>query len=120
MRNRSVRPYLALAAALALAALALGGSAAALSEAQAPLRAATIDAKLTQQLAANPIGGVAAIVTAWNHDDLDEIESLGVQRDEAARPADDPDDIADARAAASPARHPRSFAASTRTSATAS
>jgi serine protease AprX len=40
------------------------------------LRAATVDQKLLDQLTGNPTGGVTAIVTAWNRDELASIQNV--------------------------------------------
>lgn len=38
-----------------------------------------IDPELRRQLATDPVGGVAAVVTTWSRPDLDAVEQLGVQ-----------------------------------------
>ena len=64
---------------IALVALVGGGSASAVADVQSPsLRAVTIDPQLTKQLAANPTGGLTAIVTTWGRDGLDDVLALGV------------------------------------------
>jgi len=70
--------HLIVVLALLAGPLAFGGGAtAAPIQTANPLRAVTVDPALVDQLAANP-RGVAAVVTAWNSDALDEIERLGV------------------------------------------
>jgi subtilisin family serine protease len=70
-----VPAFVAVACLLILSLLAaVSGSAIA---AGAPsLRAVKVDRVLAQQLAANPSGGVAATVTAWNLRDLDQIQQI--------------------------------------------
>jgi serine protease AprX len=38
-----------------------------------------VDPELRSQLAANPIGGVEAVVTTWRYEDLDAVKAIGVQ-----------------------------------------
>ena len=47
------------------------------------LRAPVINQELVNQVAANPTGGVIAIVTTWNRDGLGDVAALGVHRHEA-------------------------------------
>src|SRR5215210_4472400 len=73
---RGCRVALLMAAATTIAGVfALGGGAQAAQEAGS-LRSATVDAKLRSQLAADPTGGVTAIVTTWNRDGLDDVVGI--------------------------------------------
>jgi serine protease AprX len=59
------------------AAAALSGGAASATDSTS-LRTVTVDEVLADRLAANPAGGVTAIVTTWNREGLDDVTSLGV------------------------------------------
>jgi subtilisin family serine protease len=83
VRTRRTRFWFLGAALLSVATVLSLTSGAAVSsasgeEAGGSPRTVTIDAKLTEQLAANPTGGVTAIVTAWGRDGLRDVEALGV------------------------------------------